>query len=150
MQSVNILIQALQQYEGTYVVVSHDRYFVSSIANKIWYIEDHEIKEYPGSFDEYETWMATRVTSKPVSVKAALKAKPELAPVEAKTPNQTKQIEKLEAEIMEIENGIAAIEAQMVDLANKADYTGLKQLEISLAVEKKNLETTTAAWEALI
>ncbi len=150
MQSVNILIQALQQYEGTYVVVSHDRYFVSSIANKIWYIEDHEIKEYPGSFDEYETWMATRATSKPVSVKAALKAKPELAPVEAKTPNQTKQIEKLEAEIMEIENGIAAIEAQMVDLANKADYTGLKQLEISLAVEKKNLETTTAAWEALI
>ncbi|MFA9198204.1 MAG: ABC-F family ATP-binding cassette domain-containing protein [Aquirufa sp.] len=150
MQSVNILIQALQQYEGTYVVVSHDRYFVSNIANKIWYIEDHEIKEYPGSFDEYETWMATRETSKPVSVKAAVKAKPELAPVEAKTPNQAKQIEKLEAEIMEIENRIATIEAQMVDLANQADYAGLKQLEASLAVEKANLSETTTAWEALI
>ncbi|MFY9163627.1 ABC-F family ATP-binding cassette domain-containing protein [Aquirufa antheringensis] len=150
MQSVNILIQALQQYEGTYVVVSHDRYFVSNIANKIWYIEDHEIKEYPGSFDEYETWMATRETSKPVSIKAAVKAKPELAPVEAKTPNQAKQIEKLESEIMEIENGIAAIEAQMVDLANQADYAGLKQLEVSLAAEKENLSKTTASWEALI
>ena len=150
MQSVNILIQALQQYEGTYVVVSHDRYFVSNIANKIWYIEDHEIKEYPGSFDEYETWMATRETSKPVSVKAALKAKPELAPVEAKTPNQAKQIEKLESEIMEIENRIAAIEVQMVDLANQADYAGLKQLEVSLAAEKENLSKTTASWEALI
>jgi len=150
MQSVNILIQALQQYEGTYVVVSHDRYFVSNIANKIWYIEDHEIKEYPGSFDEYETWMATRETAKPVSVKAAVKAKPELAPVEAKTPNQAKQIEKLEAEIMEIENRIAAIEAQMVDLANQADYAGLKQLELSLAAEKANLFETTTAWEALI
>jgi ATP-binding cassette subfamily F protein 3 len=150
MQSVNILIQALQQYEGTYVVVSHDRYFVSNIANKIWYIEDHEIKEYPGSFDEYETWMATRETAKPVSVKAAVKAKPELVPVEAKTPNQAKQIEKLEAEIMEIENRIAAIEAQMVDLANQADYAGLKQLEVSLAAEKANLSETTTAWEALI
>lgn len=150
MQSVNILIQALQQYEGTYVVVSHDRYFVSNIANKIWYIEDHEIKEYPGSFDEYETWMATRETSKPVSVKAALKAKPELAPVEANTPNQAKQIEKLEAEIMEIENRISATEAQMVDLANQADYAGLKQLEVSLAAEKENLSKTTASWEALI
>ena len=150
MQSVNILIQALQQYEGTYVVVSHDRYFVTNIANKIWYIEDHEIKEYPGTFDEYETWMATRETSKPVSVKAALKAKPELAPVEAKTPNQAKQIEKLEAEIMEIENRISAIEAQMVDLANQADYAGLKQLEVSLATEKSNLSATTTAWEALI
>lgn len=150
MQSVNILIQALQQYEGTYVVVSHDRYFVSNIANKIWYIEDHEIKEYPGSFDEYETWMATRETSKPVSIKAALKAKPELAPVEAKTPNQAKQIEKLESEIMEIENRIAAIEVQMVDLANQSDYAGLKQLEVSLAAEKENLSKTTASWEALI
>ena len=150
MQSVNILIQALQQYEGTYVVVSHDRYFVSNIANKIWYIEDHEIKEYPGSFDEYETWMATRETAKPVSVKAAVKAKPELAPVEAKTPNQAKQIEKLEAEIMEIENRIAALETQMVDLANQADYAGLKQLEVSLAAEKATLSETTASWEALI
>ncbi len=150
MQSVNILIQALQQYEGTYVVVSHDRYFVSNIANKIWYIEDHEIKEYPGSFDEYETWMATRETSKPVSVKAAAKPKPELAPVEVKTPNQAKKIEKLEAEIMEIENRISAIEAKMVDLANQADYAGLKQLEDSLAAEKSNLSETTTAWEALI
>jgi ATP-binding cassette subfamily F protein 3 len=150
MQSVNILIQALQQYEGTYVVVSHDRYFVSNIANKIWYIEDHEIKEYPGSFDEYETWMATRETAKPVSVKAAMKAKPELAPVEAKTPNQAKQIEKLEAEIMVIEKNIASIEAQMVDLANTADYTGLKKLEVELANEKEKLTEITAAWEALI
>lgn len=60
MQSVNILIQALEQYEGTYVVVSHDRYFVSHIANKIWYIEDEQIKEYPGTYDEYEWWMEER------------------------------------------------------------------------------------------
>ena len=60
MQSVNILIQALQQYEGTYVVVSHDRYFVSQIANKIWYIEDEQIKEYPGTYDEYEWWQEER------------------------------------------------------------------------------------------
>ena len=60
MQSVNILIQALEQYEGTYVVVSHDRYFVSQIANKIWYIEDEQIKEYPGTYDEYEWWQEER------------------------------------------------------------------------------------------
>ncbi|MFZ9143994.1 MAG: ABC-F family ATP-binding cassette domain-containing protein [Aquirufa sp.] len=150
MQSVNILIQALQQYEGTYVVVSHDRYFVTNIANKIWYIEDHEIKEYPGTFDEYETWMATRETSKPAAAKSVAKPKPELAPVETKTPNQAKQIEKLEAEIMVIENNIASIEAHMVDLANAADYTGLKKLEADLAIEKEKLSSTTASWEALI
>ncbi|MFM2401837.1 MAG: Zinc import ATP-binding protein ZnuC [Bacteroidota bacterium] len=150
MQSVNILIQALQQYEGTYVVVSHDRYFVSNIANKIWYIEDHEIKEYPGSFDEYETWMATKESAKPAVVKSTAKPKAELAPVEAKSPNQAKQIEKLEAEIIEIENSISAIELQMVELANQADYAGLKTLEESMAAEKEKLAATTASWEALI
>ncbi|WP_128543052.1 ABC-F family ATP-binding cassette domain-containing protein [Larkinella soli] len=65
MQSVNILIQALEQYEGTYVVVSHDRYFVSQIANKIWYIEDEQIKEYPGTYEEYEWWMEERKAEKP-------------------------------------------------------------------------------------
>ncbi|WP_339610072.1 ABC-F family ATP-binding cassette domain-containing protein, partial [uncultured Roseivirga sp.] len=54
--SVNILIQALQQYEGTFLIVSHDRHFISQIANKIWYIEDHQIKEYPGTYDEYVYW----------------------------------------------------------------------------------------------
>jgi ATP-binding cassette subfamily F protein 3 len=150
MQSVNILIQALQQYEGTYVVVSHDRYFVSNIANKIWYIEDHEIKEYPGSFDEYETWMATKESAKPAVVKSTAKPKAELAPVEAKSPNQAKQIEKLEAEIIEIENSISTIELQMVELANQADYAGLKTLEESMAAEKEKLAATTASWEALI
>ena len=54
--SENILIQALQQYKGSFVVVSHNRHFVTQVANKIWYIEDKQIKEYPGTFDEYEYW----------------------------------------------------------------------------------------------
>ena len=54
--SENILIQALQQYKGSFVVVSHNRHFISQIANKIWYIEDKKIKEYPGTYDEYEYW----------------------------------------------------------------------------------------------
>jgi ATP-binding cassette subfamily F protein 3 len=75
MQSVNILIQALDQYEGTYVVVSHDRYFVSQIANKIWYIEDEQIKEYPGTYDEYEWWQEERREKGLVSVRPAESAK---------------------------------------------------------------------------
>ncbi len=61
-QSVNILIRALQQYAGTFVVVSHDRFFVSAVANKIWFIEDQQLKEYPGTFEEYQDWQARRVT----------------------------------------------------------------------------------------
>ncbi len=60
MQSVNILIQALEQYEGTFIVISHDRFFVENVATKIWYIEDYQLKEYPGTYAEYEQWQEDR------------------------------------------------------------------------------------------
>jgi ATP-binding cassette subfamily F protein 3 len=149
MQSVNILIQALQQYEGTYVVVSHDRYFVSNIANKIWYIEDHEIKEYPGSFDEYETWMASRPTDQTATKAVASKPKPELAPVEHKpaNPNTEKAIEKLEKQIMQ---EIEQIENEMATVAASAKFDELKALESKRNAVQVKLEATTSEWELLI
>ena len=60
MVSVNILIQALEQYEGTFIVISHDRFFVENVATKIWYIEDFQLKEYPGTYAEYELWQEDR------------------------------------------------------------------------------------------
>jgi ATP-binding cassette, subfamily F, member 3 len=153
MQSVNILIQALQQYEGTYVVVSHDRYFVSNIANKIWYIEDHEIKEYPGSFDEYEEWQASRGNNAVATPKKANeKAKPELAPVESpkKEPSNEKQIAKLEAQIMELENSINEIENKMAAFAQDGAFDEVKKLEFELNQNKIALEDITAEWESLI
>lgn len=53
MVSINILAQAIQQYQGTCVVVSHDRFFVNKIVNKIWHIEDMVLKEYFGTYDEF-------------------------------------------------------------------------------------------------
>ena len=56
MVSINILAQTLRQYTGTYLLVSHDRHFVAEVATKIWYIEDKQIKEYPGTYEEYTYW----------------------------------------------------------------------------------------------
>ena len=52
--SIDVLGQAIQQYNGTCIVVSHDRHFVSQVANKIWYIKDHVLKEYIGGYEEFE------------------------------------------------------------------------------------------------
>jgi ATP-binding cassette subfamily F protein 3 len=152
MQSVNILIQALQQYEGTYVVVSHDRYFVSNIANKIWYIEDSEVKEYPGSFDEYETWMASRTSEQAPVAKSKEKPKPELAPVEVtpKSKSTEKEIEKLETQIMTLENELETIEHDMAALAQASKFDDLKNLELKRNEVQQKLDETTASWELLI
>ena len=61
--SVDLLIGALNNYEGSIVFVSHDRHFVSKIANKIWEIEDHKIVEFKGSYIEWEDWKERRLAA---------------------------------------------------------------------------------------
>lgn len=52
--SVKMLVQALNKFEGTYVFVSHDRYFIQNAATQIWEIVDGKINVFDGSFDEWE------------------------------------------------------------------------------------------------
>lgn len=152
MQSVNILIQALQQYEGSYVVVSHDRYFVSEIANKIWYIEDHEIKEYPGSFEEYEEWMESRAkdlpTSKPVENKVKKETPKENAPKQSL--NQSKQIQQIEEQIVALETEKETLEQQMGELAQNGQFDQLAALESNLKRIKTDIDKLTISWEELL
>jgi len=61
--SVDLLIGALNNCEGSIVFVSHDRHFVSKIANKIWEIEDHKIVEFKGSYAEWEDWKERRLAA---------------------------------------------------------------------------------------
>ena len=52
--SVKMLVQALNKFEGTYVFVSHDRYFIQNAATQIWEIVDGKINVFDGTFDEWE------------------------------------------------------------------------------------------------
>ncbi|MES1224866.1 MAG: ATP-binding cassette domain-containing protein, partial [Bacteroidota bacterium] len=56
MHSCDLLIDSLNKYEGSIILVSHDRYFVSKTANKIWEIVNHEIKEFKGGYEEWVQW----------------------------------------------------------------------------------------------
>jgi ATP-binding cassette, subfamily F, member 3 len=56
MHSSDLLVEALNRYEGSYILVSHDRFFISKTANKIWEIVDHKIKEFKGGYTEYVEW----------------------------------------------------------------------------------------------
>jgi len=56
MHSSDLLVESLNKYEGSYILVSHDRFFISKTANKIWEIVDHKIKEFKGGYNEYVAW----------------------------------------------------------------------------------------------
>ncbi|MCE2845848.1 MAG: ABC-F family ATP-binding cassette domain-containing protein [Sphingobacteriales bacterium] len=121
-QSVNVLVEVLNRYEGTYIVVSHDRYFLSRIANKIWHIQDHELKEYPGTYDEYE------LSKKPVAAPKPAAQVKQPAP-EIKTKNEAKAVkpgnELQKKEKQRIEQQLAKLDKQLEPIRN--EHEGLSQ-----------------------
>jgi len=155
MASVNILIQALQQYEGTFIVVSHDRYFLENVANKIWYIEDKKIKEYPGTYQEYEAWSAKRVvkTEEP----AAKKVKEEPKKVKAAPMEDNKRLlQKKNKELAALEEKIAQQEILVkdleVELAKEEIYSDAVKLQDHTRrynSEKASFDKLQADWENL-
>jgi ATP-binding cassette subfamily F protein 3 len=62
-QSRKVLIEALRQYKGTFVVVSHDRHFLDEVANKIWYAEGSKVVTYPGTYSEFRYHQSQKLKS---------------------------------------------------------------------------------------
>ncbi len=120
MQSVKILIKVLQDYEGSIIIVSHDRYFLSKIANKIWWIENHEVKEYPGNYEEYEySRLQTLQVSKQNAVKQKIekKIKPEDKPDKRQENEEEKKLKrKLQQRFQNLEGNLSKLKAEKVEL----------------------------------
>lgn len=160
-QSIQILCEALNKYSGTYIVVSHDRYFLKAIANKIWYIENQELKEYPGTYDEYELWQAQR------NGKAAPKAKP-VKQVEEKPQKgggksdyhqekeRRKKERKLKGEYERVETRINELEelkkekvAEMSKPEMSVRFDELERLQGEVDAIDKELGPAQEKWEEL-
>ena len=147
MATVELLAEALTKYDGSIILVSHDRYFISKTANKIWEIEDEKIIEFKGDYTEWVAWkerMAKHKQNQPEATKIKQEPAKPIAPVEtikSTAPidkDLQKQIQKLQKAIAQLEQHIetlnkekAAIEVEMADPAIYADPNKLKQIEKS-------------------
>ena len=155
--SENILIQALQQYQGSFVVVSHNRHFISQVANKIWYIEDHQIKEYPGSYEEYDYWKnkkeaeAKQFAEKPV---AKTPAPPKEKPAPSKGQSQSlkplqRELEKTEQKIETLTAEKNKLEAQMTQPEVFSNYEKLQEVQLAFDKLTAQLVEANQKWEQL-
>ena len=156
--SENILIQALQQFQGTFVTVSHNRHFVSQVANKIWYIEDKQIKEYPGTYDEYEYWRKKNEAEAKGIIVPVKKPEPKAKPVQTNVPNPNeKKIKSLQQEVQKVEREIAVLETEKnkieAELAKSEVYGDFEKLKKAQDVFEKVDSAVTLAtkkWEELL
>lgn len=141
MQSIDVLIRALNNYEGSYVIVSHNRHFVSKTSNKVWWIENQDIKEYPGNYTEFVDWKnKTTLTSNPYEKepskgKKNLKTKAIAKPLDIDEISVEKQIENLENRLFEYRQKLLIIEQ---DMASEKNYRNSEKMK-KLNQDKSNL-----------
>ena len=138
-QSIEVLVQALKDYEGSFVLVSHDRYFVSQVANKIWWIEDEKINEYPGTYEEFTFWKAQQDAEKQkprneVVVKESKPTNPNKNDQDRKRQQKKRKLEqkleKLEKELDSAKSELTSIEAQLTSPEITSDRQKLTDLSL--------------------
>jgi ATP-binding cassette subfamily F protein 3 len=169
MHSVELLAEALNKYEGSYILVSHDRYFISKTANKIWEIVDHQIKEFKGSYQEWVEWnerMEKQRKSNALEGKEIPKPDAKKEPVKVVEPivkntqpinkELQKELQKQQRRLSQIEESLSKaqeeqkkIEIEMGDPATYTNKNQFAQLEISYKTVKDKISTLNKEYEQI-
>ena len=139
------LEQALAEFSGTIIFVSHDRYFIDKLATKIWALEGGRLKEYAGGYRAYEQARAEQAAQAQVSVAKRAVAKPKRS-----TARHRDKLKLLEAEIVSLEERLAELEPL---LASPELYQDESQ-SVPLIQEYQEIQVRLAGkyeeWECLV
>ena len=139
--------QALADYEGALLFVSHDRWFVDAFATRVWELKDGCLTDFRGGYPEYRDYKARQADLRRAAKKQADKAAPPKAAIALKPQNTARELAKTEKEIARLEERILNLTADEEQCA--ADYQKL----MAIYEEKKALQDTLDGlylrWEEL-
>ncbi len=133
------LAEALQEFEGTLVVVAHDRHLLKATADQLWLVADGEVKEFDGDLDDYKVWAKNYASAKSkgdkpdkVVVEQSVSAKkpPKVAPVlevQTTSPADRKEQKRADADARQrlatarkpLEKKLAEFDSQMKALTTE-------------------------------
>lgn len=161
MDAVDMLIDSLQQYEGSFIAVSHDRYFLEEVANKLWYIQNGEIKVYPGDYRSFTERFGEQFFFQPEPSQATMQQANQPAQAAGKVDyekqkEQRKAYNKLQQQLEKTEKEIASLEATKADLHLKisqeeifTDFEALQQCQTELQQIDHALAQCHMQWEQI-
>jgi len=136
MHSSDLLVEALNRYEGSYILVSHDRFFISKTANKIWEIVDHKIKEFKGGYTEYVEWKERMNRQLPVTSKQSAVASRESRSQEIKNDQQKEPVKPV------VKSAQSVVKKELQK--QQRIFQQLEEKIASLKLKKQGLETALA------
>ena len=159
LQSRQFLEEVLGEFQGTLLFVSHDRYFIDSLATKVWVIEDGVLIPYLGNYSEYRTRKRPIVVEvhSPIAKSAEKSVPVTIRPAASPSRSRGKRNEKVKVRTVEdVERDIERAEARVGELeqelsvaALNADAVQLKQLSVDYELAKVRVEELLVEWEHL-
>lgn len=165
MHSVELLAGALNKYEGSFLLVSHDRFFISKTANKIWEIVDGEVKVFKGGYDEWVLWKErmAKLARENASAKTEDKKK-EDKPLKVQQSSQQnnssndekreqmkvqKQFDKAEQHLAELNNKKQDIELKLANPDSYKDPAAFSNIEKEYKQLQNDIATANKLYEEL-
>ena len=157
MDSIASVANALAEYDGTVIVVSHDESFISKIANRIIEVRPGQVRDFPGNLKDYRSYceeglLGTNSEEKKNESKEKSEktlSKEERIANREKKKKVTRQLQKIEKEIEEKENYILELEAQLMDEENVNNHELLISIQSDINKENELLAELMEKWEYL-
>lgn len=139
------LENAFNSYPGTMFIISHDRYFINKLADKVYRLNRNGIKIYNGNYDYYAAKQRNAEVQKKVQSSAdEYKAKKELTSEYRRLKNT---FDKTENSIALAEKEISALEAEFAKPEYASDYGMIMELTEKINEKKAELDTLYTLWE---
>ena len=153
-QSREWIEEAVEDYEGNLLFVSHDRYFIDRFATRIWMLEDGRITDFKGTYQEYLSAKEKGKRSAGGDSSGAPSSSGGIAPEKKEKPRRPGGTKNLEKEVNAAERAVAAAEERMFDLEQEiqeasADYLRLQELYQQREALEDELAHLYAVWERL-
>ncbi len=143
------LAEALSDFPGAIVLVSHDRHLIGLVCETFWRVADGKVEAFNGDLDEYAAWLRSR-NNDPRPAKATAKAAPAPAAKVVRTKHETdaaaRRLKLVEVRMAALQEELVRIEAQLADPAIYGNDGGIEigqlaQRQGELAKEKDELES---------
>ena len=151
------LAEALSDFEGAIVMVSHDRHLIGLVCDTFWRVADGVVEPFNGDLDAYAAWLRARPAAQGTKQRMAeaAPAKVELPPPPARpaTPKKPVNPVKLaaaEKRVGELEAEVAELDRRLADPSHMADAGRLAQLGREREDMARQLEQAEQAWLALL
>lgn len=137
----------LKEYKGTLIFVSHDRYFVKKIANKLLVFEDESVTLYPFGYDEYVEKILNKEEFK--KEEKIVKEKVKVLEEKVNVYNLKKDLNKIENEIIKIETKIKLLERELYDEDTYTDFEKSNSIKKKIDLCNTELKDLNEKWEEL-